>query len=325
MPLEFVVGDEKTLREALLSEGPRTILPEAGVDKIVCEEPLWIVEKPDFELRLFGVELAHRGLEFRSCMPFTLQGFYAHVLAGSGPVDALSITGPDRDDGAAVLADLSLAHGIDGTFDLAHCGSVLARRLTVTESLRSAGHPEGDHSMLSLLNPRAGNRVDIQESVFGCASGRIPRFDSHGAEEDGLTVHSFANCVLYNWVGGAAHTGLAPLALNFCHVYGIPGVDTLARSTLLKAHAPEKQLIYAEGPSILGEPWSPLAAAIEPVDRPLGGFVVPKRLSVFEILEHAGAKHADGTRMEHAVRVCESAIRGARIIDDPSEVGERGR
>ncbi len=200
----------------------------------------------------------------------------------------------------------------------------------ITEALRDAGHPKGDHSYGSLIN---GGNITYSHNLYADNDSRNPRPQGNTDSGVGTKLQlDFVNNVMQNPGGRFGYSGTDDtLKMNYVGNYGIDGPSSHASSLFLSDSATTS--IYLQGNlrdynrngvldgvavtggTLVSGTYAPLA---QRVDLPQVT-TTDAREAYIQVLSHGGASHY---RDAADVRVVRNVMnQTGALIDSQDQVG----
>ncbi|WP_428304340.1 DNRLRE domain-containing protein [Lacipirellula sp.] len=141
--------------------------------------------------------------------------------AGSSASDALWVQGSTN----VIVDHVSASWSVDEGLSTSGSDNVTVQWSTISEALKNAGHPSGNHSFGSLIN---GGDVTYHHNLYASNDSRNPRPQGNATVGTSLNL-DFVNNVIQNPGGRYGYSGTGDtLHLNYVNNYGIDGPSTTA-------------------------------------------------------------------------------------------------
>jgi hypothetical protein len=201
-----------SLREAIEMRGPRTVrFKVAGTihlaSDLVIRHPRITIDGRGGPGR--GIAIADHGLVVRAD-DVVIRYFRSRLGdRGGGQGDAISISSGRR----IILDHVSASWSIDETLsasahytDESGIYDLTVQWSIISESLRRAGHPKGEHGYGSLIRGGRGARMSFHHNVWASHVQRMPRPGNYAPitdDPEGPLIE-FRSNVFYNWGGSAS-------------------------------------------------------------------------------------------------------------------------
>jgi len=219
--------------------GPRTIL--FNVSGTIHLNSNLLINKPN--LTIAGQSAPGGGI--------TIAGYRTHVVNTHDvivqfirlrPGDAHGTAEPDalwvQNSNNVMIDHVTASWSVDETLSVTESTNVTVQWSIISEALRDAGHPKGEHSYGSLIN---GGDVTYHHNLYASNESRNPRPQGDTLRFD------FVNNVIENPGSRYGYSGEnETIRMNYVGNYGIDGVDTPNGSALFQPDGSQTQ-IYFQG------------------------------------------------------------------------------
>lgn len=312
-----------SLREALASKGPRTIVFRVSgtieLKKAIDIKSYTTIAgqtAPGDGITLHGWPVNFTGTEI------IMRYFRARLGDGTGyENDALhGVTSNSQ----MILDHLSASWSVDETLSIYNAPLITLQWCLIAESLDNSIHPKGPHGYGGL---QGGPQNTLHHNLYANHSSRSPRFKNDA---------DFRNNVIYNWVINSSYGGADKDSINVVNNYYKAGPATPAGEMSYRIAEPfgGKWFVtgnYVDGyPNVTADNWDGGIQGGRGVRMDTPAPYVPiKQQSAkqaFEsVLQHAGAsfpkRDAIDERIVREVREGTGIYGNNGIIDTPSDVG----
>jgi len=269
-----------SLREAVESEGPRTVIFDVS-GRIHLESKLVI--RNEF-LTIAGQTAPNKGI----CISgYTFGAMGAHDLiiryvrarigdTAGRTLDGMGLASTDH----SIIDHCSISWSQDEAFSSRSAGNITLQRTIISEALNIAGHAKyGEGKGHGYAASIGGDIGSFHHNLLAHCAGR--NWSLAGAlDKAGVHMGRFdiRNNVVYNWVHRTTDGGA--MEVNFVNNYYKPGPATRVFHVLKpeRNHHYGPQDYYVEGNIMEGHYGAdePLAGVVEPEDEPMHNFLVDK-------------------------------------------------
>ncbi len=329
-----------SLREAAQASGPRVVIFDVSgtiflEQDIVVREPFVTIAGQTAPTP--GITLAHAGLRVKSndVLVQHLRMRPGDLADGPDKVsrDGVAMTGDSRGDTAVfnvVIDHCSISWGTDENVSTwyRNVRDITLSNSIVSEALRSAGHPKGNHSMGYLIGDHTRNTA-VVNNLFAHNENRNPLMK-------GDVTAFIANNIIYDFanqpIAFGDGDGSGPTRATVIGNDIVPGPATRRdfglRVTSSTAEGTRIYLRDNDFPGRSSDPWSiaevsvnfDVKADLPPVALPVAMNLRPANQLQSTLLPMVGARPADRDAVDRRI-VNDVIARTGSLIDSQQEVG----